>query len=70
MARQKTISSIDAAIVKAEEDLTKAKAKYDKIVNELQTLQKQRREHEAKMILGAYENSGKSLNEVMIFLGA
>lgn len=70
MARQKTISSIDAAIVKAEENLTKAKAKYDKLANELQTLQKQRREHEAKIILDAYENSSKSLNEIMIFLGA
>ncbi|MDD4369890.1 MAG: hypothetical protein PHD56_02215 [Anaerostipes sp.] len=69
MARQKTISSIDAAIIKTEEDLTKANAKYDKLANELQTLRKQRREHEAKMILDAYEKSGKSLNKIMIFLG-
>lgn len=70
MARQKTITSIDTAIIKTEEELTKVQAKYDKLAMELQKLQKQRRDQEAKMILGAYENSGKSLNEIMIFLGA
>lgn len=70
MARQKTITSIDTAILKTEEELTKVQAKYDKLAMELQKLQKQRRDQEAKMILDAYENSGKSLNEIMIFLGA
>lgn len=70
MARQKTITSIDTAILKTEEELTKVQAKYDKLAMELQKLQKQRRDQEAKMILDAYENSGKSLNEIMIFLEA
>lgn len=70
MARQKTITSIDTAILKTEEELTKVQAKYDKLAMELQKLQQQRRDQEAKMILDAYENSGKSLNEIMIFLGA
>lgn len=70
MARQKTITSIDTAILKTEEELTKVQAKYDKLAMELQKLQKQRRDQEAKMILDAYENSGKSLNEIIIFLGA
>lgn len=70
MARQKTITSIDTAIIKTEEELRKVQAKYDRLASELQKLQKQRRDQEAKMILNAYENSGKSLNEVMIFLGA
>lgn len=70
MARQKTITSIDTAILKTEEELTKVQAKYDKLAMELQKLQKQRRDQEAKMILDAYESSGKSLNEIMIFLGA
>lgn len=70
MARQKTIASIDTAIIKTEEELAKVQAKYDKLAMELQRLQKQRRDQEAKMILDAYKNSGKSLNEIMIFLGA
>lgn len=70
MARQRTIASIDAAIIKTEEELRKVQAKYDKLAMELQKLQKQRREQEARMILDAYENSGKSLNEIIIFLGA
>lgn len=67
MARQKTIASIDAAIIKTEEELAKVQEKYDKIAMELQRLQKQRRDQEEKMILDAYANSGKSLNEIMIF---
>lgn len=70
MARQRTITSIDTAIIKTEEELRKVQAKYDKLAMELQKLQKQRRDQEAKVILNAYENSGKSLNEIMIFLGA
>lgn len=70
MARQKTIASINAAIIKTEEELAKVQEKYDKRAMELQRLQKQRRDQEAKMILDAYANSGKSLNEIMIFLGA
>lgn len=56
MARQKTIASIDAAIIKAEEKLAKVQEKYDKLAMELQRLQKQRRNQEAKMILDAYAN--------------
>lgn len=70
MARQKTITSIDTMITKTEEELAKVQAKYDKLSMELQKLQKQRREQEAKLIMDAYDNSGKSLNEIMIFLGA
>lgn len=70
MARQRRITSIDTAIIKTEEELRKVQAKYDKLAMELQELQKQRCDQEAKVILNAYENSGKSLNEIMIFLGA
>lgn len=36
MARQKTIASIDAAIIKTEEELAKVQEKYDKLAMELQ----------------------------------
>ena len=70
MARQKAITSIDTAITKTKEDLAKVQAKYDKLSMELQNLQKQRPDQESKLIIDAYDYSGKSLNEIMIFLGA
>ena len=70
MARQKSIASIDAEISKCKTELNKAQKKYDKLSDELQTLQKQRRDQEARLILDAYGKSGKSFNEIMIFLGA
>lgn len=38
MARQKTITSINAAIIKTEEELAKVQAIYDKLAMELQRL--------------------------------
>lgn len=68
MARQKSIASIDSEIIKTEAELTKVQEKYDRLSTKLQNLQKQRRDEEAKIILDAYGKSGKSYNELMIFL--
>lgn len=68
MARQKSIASIDTEIIKAETELAKVQEKYDKLSVELQNLQKQRCEQEAKLILEAYGQSGKSFNELMIVI--
>lgn len=70
MARQKSIASIETQIDKTKMELNKVQEKYDRLSTELQKLQKQRRDQEARLILDAYAKSGKSYNELMIFLGA
>ncbi len=67
MARMKTISSIDAEIASAQEELQKIQARYDKVAARLEKLQEQKRSYEAKQIIDAYMKSGKSLDEVLTF---
>lgn len=67
MARMKTISSIDAEIASAQEELQKIQARYDKVAAKLEKLQEQKRSYEAKQIIDAYMKSGKSLDEVLTF---
>ncbi|MBQ9867086.1 MAG: DUF4315 family protein [Lachnospiraceae bacterium] len=68
MARVRSISSIETEIEKVEADLTKAQQKCDALSAKLLKLQKQKHEYEAKQILDAFHKSGKSLQELMIFL--
>jgi septal ring factor EnvC (AmiA/AmiB activator) len=68
MARTRSISSIEAEIVKLEAELNKAQEKVDVISAKLLTLQKQKQEYEARQIMEAYQKSGKSLQELMTFL--
>ena len=68
MARTRSISSIEAEIVKLETELNKAQEKVDVISAKLLTLQKQKQEYEARQIMEAYQKSGKSLQELMTFL--
>jgi len=49
MARTKNISSIEAQITKAQEDLVKAKAKYDAVAGNLEKLMVQKKwKHSSK----------------------
>ena len=68
MARMRSISSIEADIIKTEAELTKAQEKVDAISAKLLELQKQKREYEARQIMDAYMKSGKSFQELMNFL--
>ena len=68
MARMKSISTIEAEIVKTQEELAKIQARYDKTAAELEKLQEQKRQYEAKQIMDAYVKSGKSIDEIMTFL--
>ena len=68
MARTKTISSIDSEIAKTQELLAKAKARYDDLAEELKALMNQKRELQAKEIMAAFIESGKSYSEIMNFL--
>lgn len=70
MARTKNISSIEAKITKAQEDLVKAKAKYDAVAGNLEKLMVQKKEHQARQIMEAFIKSGKSFQEIMNFLNA
>ena len=70
MARTKNISSIEAQITKAQEDLVKAKAKYDAVAGNLEKLMVQKKEHQARQIMAAFIKSGKSFQEIMNFLNA
>ena len=70
MARTKNISSIEAQITKAQEDLVKAKAKYDAVAGNLEKLMVQKKEHQARQIMEAFIKSCKSFQEIMNFLNA
>ncbi len=70
MARTKSITSIESQIAKTQEDLVKAKAKYDTIADNLEKLMVQKKEHQARQIMDAFIKSGKSFQEIMNFLNA
>ena len=70
MARTKSITSIEDQIARTQEDLVKAKAKYDAIADNLEKLLVQKKEHQARQIMEAFIKSGKSFQEIMNFLNA
>lgn len=55
-------------IEKAQNDVTEAKAKYDKAVDELEKLLTKRQERDNKQLLEAFSESEKTLAEVIEFL--
>lgn len=69
MARpRKNNLSIDEEIVKQEELVAKAKAKYDAEVKKLKDLYAKKDEIKKKELLEAVEKSSKSYEEIMHFL--
>ncbi len=68
MARTRTIQSVEADITKTESELSKLQDRCDELANQLSDLRKEKRELEEKQIIAAYEQSGKSLQEVLTFL--
>ena len=70
MARTRTISSIETELAKAEEDLNKAQERVDALSAKVLELQRQKQEYEAKQIMDAYRNSGKTIDEVLTFFSA
>ncbi|MBR6000996.1 MAG: hypothetical protein IK089_07075 [Oxalobacter sp.] len=69
MARMIAMTSIDAKIDKIRKGLVEAKEQYDRLAEELRSLQKKRDELVEKNILAAFRKSRKSYEEVMTFLG-
>ena len=70
MARIKSITTIENEIAKIQDDLDKLRKKEDDLSEKLLSLQKEKRECEVRLIADAYDRSGKTLHELMIFLGA
>ena len=70
MARKKSTEAIDAEIeiTKIQADMDKLMDRYDKLTDRLKEFQELKRKREADAIMDAYLKSGKSLEEVMIFL--
>ena len=68
MARMRLISSIETEISKVESDLLKAQERVDSLSARLLELQKTKQEIEAKKVMDAFRKSGKSIQELMIFL--
>lgn len=69
MPRNKSITSIDNRIKKVQEDLFKTKARLDKLTAELRGLEREKKFRQADAILQALSKSGKSLDDVLTFLG-
>lgn len=68
MPRRKSIALIDAQICTRKKKITKAKERYDKLCDELQTLQTEREQAMSQNILAAMKKSGRSYDELMTFL--
>ena len=70
MANRRSLASLEKRIELTETKLRAAKARYDKLVDELLNLKREKTARESEKILKAIAKSGKSFEEVMTFLGA
>ncbi len=68
MARIKSMTTIDAEIVKVQEQLQKLQDRYDQTAAKLEHLQEQKKKLQAEQIMSAYLAGGKSFDELMTFL--
>ena len=59
---------IDEKISMQKEVVSAMKDKYDSALNELNALMKKKRELQGKELLNAFENSSRSLDEILTFL--
>lgn len=69
MARARSIASVESEIQKTEAEISALSQKYDKTAEKLKALREQKQEYENRQIIEAFRESGKSLDEVLIFLG-
>jgi hypothetical protein len=60
--------SIDEKISRQKEVVSAMKGKYDSALNELNALMKKKRELQGKELLNVFENSSRSLDEILTFL--
>lgn len=69
MPRRKSIASVEAKINKTKQEMESLKKRYDALVKQLKSLQEERSQIETGMIADALRKSGKSLDQLMTFLG-
>lgn len=69
MPKKKTISSIEKQIKQVQNQLTIAKTRYEKLSERLIELHKEKELRKAEIIIDALNRSGKSMDELMTFLG-
>lgn len=69
MPRIKTVTAIDRQIEQVQADLIRAKARMDRLTAKLRELELERRQRQADVILAALSKSGKTLDDVLTFLG-
>lgn len=68
MARKKTTAALENEINKTKSDMSKLQDRYDKLAERLKSLQEQKRQREAEVIMDAYVKSNKSFDELITFL--
>ena len=68
MARRKTLAAIDKEIQETQRQLIAAKARYDRLADQLTGLNKQRKQREAEVLAEALAKSGKTLEDVLTYL--
>ena len=69
MPRIKTVDAIDRQIQQVQADLIRVKARMDRLTAELRGLELERRKRQADVLLAALAKSGKTLDDVLTFLG-
>lgn len=67
-ARTGNVTEVDNQIRKKQEKLYSLKDQYDAVADEIQELLKKKEEMQKAEILSAYEQSGRTFEEVMEFL--
>ena len=68
MPRQKTVASIETKMDALKRKISRVKKSHEELCKELIVLGAQREEAMAREVLVAMKKSGKSYNELMIFL--
>lgn len=68
MPRRKSLASIEKQIEKTKKGMLAAKARYDKLAEQLLELQKEKEHAQGALVVDALARSEKTLEEVLAFL--
>lgn len=68
MPKRKTLASLEKQIALTQNQMLKAKARYEKLGEKLLVLNKEKTLRQAEVIADAMARSGKTMEEVMTFL--
>ena len=68
MPRQKTMAGIESKIKQAEDEVVKAKGKYDETLSKLETLIQEKEHIQDLELIAFFKKSGKSFDAVKRYL--